>query len=280
MATKISPAVLDVLRRARLDENMLFLPTGDGRLERTLYVDTDKVLRALGGAWKRKLGGHLFDVEEVKPLIDAVLATGTYVDAKKLFQFFETPPALADELVARLPVAALRRPAGLRVIDPSAGNGALLDALHRRLTRLDIPHDVTQWAAIEPQSACKKVLASKGYQVLACDDFLEYIPSHGAAVLPLDQRYDVCLQNPPFTQGQATMHLSHALEQGLAENYALIQPASFGFRARRAERGLRTLVMSLGGEVFENDPDAFASSGTKVRTLSIIIDGSKGRTRR
>lgn len=276
MTTKISPAVLDVLKRCRIDEpsKLLYLPTEGGRLDRKLYTDTNKVLEALGGEWKRKLGGHLFDVEEVTPLLAAVIETGIYVDSKKLFQFFETPEPLADALVASIPAATLRALAGsgagpsfLRVLDPSAGNGALLDALHRLLTRLDIRHDVSLWDAIEPQETCRKVLDSKGYNVLPDRDFLEY-----TGPIELRGRHQIVLMNPPFTKGQATAHFSHALELDLADVYAVIQPASYRFSSRKADEALRKDVAELAGEVTDNPEDAFKASGTGVRTVSIIID--------
>ena len=46
---------------------------------------------------------------------------------KKLFQFYETPSALADAMVLQvLPIKA-----GMRVLEPSAGDGALIDAILR-----------------------------------------------------------------------------------------------------------------------------------------------------
>ena len=48
-------------------KNVLFLPQDDNGqaipLDRKLYMKVDKVLKALGGKWDRRVGGHLFSVD-------------------------------------------------------------------------------------------------------------------------------------------------------------------------------------------------------------------------
>ena len=60
MKKTIPNEVLDVLKESRCEENRLYLPH---RLPRELYVQTDKVIKLLGGTWNRSLSAHIFDGE-------------------------------------------------------------------------------------------------------------------------------------------------------------------------------------------------------------------------
>ena len=55
------------------------------------------LMEQLGGKWNRKAGGHVFDYDPSEKIED-ILLTGEYTDAKKDYQFFPTPPDLAEYL--------------------------------------------------------------------------------------------------------------------------------------------------------------------------------------
>jgi hypothetical protein len=104
-------------------------------LPRDLYVKTAKILDLLGGKWNRTLAAHVFEGDCVERVDEAVIA-GEVTDFKKLYQFYETPPELARRMVA---MADVRE--GHRVLEPSAGKGAILKALpptvHRTAVELN-----------------------------------------------------------------------------------------------------------------------------------------------
>jgi hypothetical protein len=112
MATtkKISDEVRDVL--ASMDIEHLFdgevhsynARITDGQLPRDLYVAVDKTLKAIEGKWNRSAKGHIF-AHDPGDAIDEIVLTGAYTDKKQAFQFFETPEALAEELVAAAEIA-------------------------------------------------------------------------------------------------------------------------------------------------------------------------------
>src|SRR6266542_1644162 len=70
-----------------------------GQLSRSLYLEVNECLMALGGTWNRKLSGHVFD-DDPRDALDQVLLTGgAFSNRKQDFGFFETPPPIADRLV-------------------------------------------------------------------------------------------------------------------------------------------------------------------------------------
>ena len=85
------------LRRAKSNVDRLKLV---GKLERPLYVETNKVLEALGGKWNRKAGAHIFE-GAAADLVDEVLLTGCYSRTKQDFGFFETPDHVIRTMIER-----------------------------------------------------------------------------------------------------------------------------------------------------------------------------------
>lgn len=98
---KVADDVLNVLRRARLENGKVYLP--DQALDRKLYTSTRDVLTAMGGKWTSgKTQAFVFaeaDPASFEVAFTGLLDSGSYTDPKDM-SFFPTPPALAAELVA------------------------------------------------------------------------------------------------------------------------------------------------------------------------------------
>jgi hypothetical protein len=118
---KISNDVANVLANSRVEDIKLFLP--EGQLDRKLYMSVNKVLAAIKGKWNRSAKAHIFPESPVD-VIDDILLTGEYTDAKKEFQFFETPSPLAKRLVDMAEIIE-----GETVCEPSAGRGRIVEHL-------------------------------------------------------------------------------------------------------------------------------------------------------
>ena len=124
---KVIPSeVLDVLKQSQCEGNQLHLPR---QLSRDIYVQTAKILELLGGRWNRSFGAHVFDGDCAERVDEAVMA-GEVTDFQKLYQFYETPPELARRMVA---LADVRE--GQKVLEPSAGRGAILRAMPQTVHR-------------------------------------------------------------------------------------------------------------------------------------------------
>ncbi len=120
-------------------------------------------------------------------------------------EFYPTPKDVVMKMVA--PCA--RNLATARILEPSAGNGAILDVLRNGVSYTDktgrgYEYEVSTQAkklyCIEKNPELRLILQQKGYRLLA-DDFLQFSPEH---------HFDLLIMNPPFST--ADKHLLHAWE--------------------------------------------------------------------
>ena len=117
---KLTPEVADILGRSTIEGNLLKLPTE--RLDPKLYAQVNKALVTAGGKWKGgKVQAHVFP-GDARAALGMALETGVVVDQKKVRQAFYTPQEIADE------VALIAEVGGMRVLEPSAGDGSLVEA--------------------------------------------------------------------------------------------------------------------------------------------------------
>lgn len=171
-------------------------------------------------------------------------------------QFYPTPVAAAVRLVDSYV------PAGLRVLEPSAGVGAIVKALVAeqpdvRVTAVEV--DVERAARIPSFGGRVTVLAA---------NFLR---------LPPDPTYDMILMNPPFYGTHWMDHVRHAFEF-LAPGGVLrtILPASAEVGRSDAHEEFRTWAEArsrYGLLRFTSlPPESFAESGTRVQTVILQLD--------
>lgn len=236
---RISDDVANVLGNSQVDGDKLYLPAG--QLDRSLYVAVNKVLEAIGGKWNRKAKAHLFD-KPIEDILEEVLLTGQYVNAKTEYQFFETPEPLAGDLVL---LADIRR--GETCLEPSAGKGAIA----RYMPNPD---------CVELHPGCREYLTEHGFKVVA-DDFLLF-----------NQPYDVIVANPPFSKQQDVDHVAHMIE--LARHRVVsVMSASVKFRTNRKTQEFRALLALLNGRIIDLPEGSFEASGTGVNAVVVTCEG-------
>lgn len=233
---KLTPEVADILGRSTIEGNLLKLPTE--RLDPKLYAQVNKALVTAGGKWKGgKVQAHVFP-GDARAALGMALETGVVVDQKKVRQAFYTPQEIADE------VALIAEVGGMRVLEPSAGDGSLVEACRK--------FGAEEINAIELEPKCHETLKVKADAVTIAD-FLSVAP---------DAIYDRVVMNPPFTKGQYLKHVRHAakwLKPG-GKLYAIVPAA---FCPKLADIGAETIKHFEAG--------AFKKSGTSVSTRLISI---------
>jgi hypothetical protein len=182
--TAMDTRVQEILAGATVDGAIVRLASG--RLKRAEYIKVDKVLVGLGGKWDRRAGGHRFPFDP-SGIIQEVTATGNYVNRAQELQFFETPEPLADRMAVLADVGE-----GCRVLEPSAGLGALV----RPLVRLG-----AHVTAVEMDHHNAEQLSSLSSDVHE-GDFLKW--ATGASL------FDAVVMNPPFARRQDIEHVKDA----------------------------------------------------------------------
>ncbi len=240
----LTPDLVEVIDQSTIEGNSLYLP---GTLDRKLYQKVNTAIEAAGGKWSKKAKAHLFDVPP-REALGLVIAAGVVIDQKKERQAFYTPKHIADR------IASIADVSGHRVLEPSAGNGALADACIRA--------GASSVSIIEIDPAECVNLKEKGHVGLE-GDFLKARPR------PIFSRI---VMNPPFTKNQDVKHLSRAL-QWLAPNGVIVCILPDRFR----DKSLRSMIGLPHGfalEEFPLPPNAFAESGTKVNTIVAKISAN------
>ncbi|HLT37636.1 MAG TPA: methyltransferase, partial [Enhygromyxa sp.] len=223
------------------------------RLTQLGVVDTDSLRAALREYMTCCRG------DQRTPKDDPIAVKKRELAFAKIPGFFPTPRPLVERMVDAAELAP-----GMRVLEPSAGDGAI--ALVIRERHPDVELDV-----IERQVSLRELLELQGFPPVA-DDFCAYTPA---------APYDRILMNPPFETKQDIQHIGHALDL-LAPGGRLVAIASAGlsFRDDPKTKALRDRVEALGGRIESLPQGSFEASGTGVSTVLVVVDQPPAATRR
>lgn len=258
----ISPEALDVLRAVTIttaigQDTEVRLP--DGQLDRKVYVEVDGALKIVGGGgrWNKSKRAHLLPRDpsaELKALLD-----GDAPPRLNALDFYPTPRPIVDRLINEM--WAIAPPAAARILEPSAGDGAIADRVR------EVAPDA-ELTVIEPDPGRSDVLASKGYEPVR-STFEAFVEANA------DARFDIVLMNPPFrSDADGALWMSHLtmawelLDRG--GSLAAIVPNGFAFRQDKKHVAIRELV-DENGNYFELPENAFRESGTGIRTCLVTM---------
>jgi len=258
---KISDEVLEVLDDITTDGLKAVITR---QLDRKLYVKVNTVLVACGGAWSRKDKAHVFR-DDARAILDAAIVTGEVTTSADI-GFFPTPPDLARTLVD----AADIRP-GHSVLEPSAGTGALIDAI--------LEAGPARILAFERDPGMRFDLAVKyGRTPTHLDRVVDIDGENDPNLLdfldaPPEPRVDRVVMNPPFTRvgrGDHLDHVRHAFEF-LKPGGVIVSvlPSGVTFRKDRRYSEFRSLVEEQDGEITALPEGSFKVSGTGVNTAML-----------
>ena len=116
--------VEDILKHCTLEGDVLKLPAV--QFNKKSYAEAKKWIEEAGGSWQSgKIQGFTFPFNPER--VFSILKEGKRCNLQKEYQFFETPAEVADWLVM---LAGGINEADT-VLEPSAGRGALIKAIHR-----------------------------------------------------------------------------------------------------------------------------------------------------
>ena len=242
-------SVEEILKHCTLEDNVLRLP--QVQFNKKSYAEAKKWIEEAGGSWQGgKVQGFIFPFNPER--VFSILNEGKRCNLAQDFQFFETPSNVADWLVMLA--------GGIhehdKVLEPSAGRGALVRAIHR-----SSPDVVVDCYEMMPEN--KELLSGLGGINMIGDDFTKST---------IGKKYTKIIANPPFSGNQDIRHVRmmyDMLEQG--GTLASITSAHWEFAEEKTCRDFRQWLEDVGGAKYEIESGAFKESGTGVRTLAIVI---------
>jgi len=252
VAESTESQVREIIQNARFNDGKMVI---EQMLDRDLYLKVANVLKKWGGKWSSKDKAFVFD-HDPQEYIDAYLSDGEIRDFKKDYQFFETPEAVAKDLVAMADIKA-----GHLVLEPSAGRGRIANVIRENVPGCTL-HVCEIW------DVNRQYLTGQGYEIVG-HDFMQMTDAI---------RYDRIIMNPPFRKGQDVEHVLHAynlLKPG--GKLVAIMPPSWLNRDDKRYTSFREFVMERlthgdknnWGEYAQwgefNEP-VFRESGTQVKT--------------
>jgi predicted RNA methylase len=262
---QIKPEVIDLLKQLECDGTVV--KKWQGTLSRKEYQDLDVVLQAIGGKWSRKHQGHVFG-SDAQAIIDRAIEEGTFTDAKKAFELYETPVSLAEEIVERACLETTDI-----VLEPSAGNGRLLEAILKagaiaqanELNEAHKPKLLELFDKYKANYGDDDPSEFKPADYLTIGDFLEMKPK------PI---YQKVIMNPPFSRGQDMAHVRHAYdfldadpEVGEEGRLIAIMSPHFTSACDKKSKEFKNWADDLGATWEELPEGSFKESGTSVRTI-------------
>lgn len=175
-------------------------------------------------------------------------------------QFYPTPPKVAQKMVAE----AYVNKEGIRVLEPSAGEGALITALLAKAPHAEV-------VAVEVDSRRAASLSRQFPQAN-----VTVLPTN-FLTLPARPAFDCVLMNPPFYGTHWMDHVLHAYEFLAPRGYLVaVLPVTAEVGSTKSHQEFRAWVdaknRGMGSARFSSLPSrSFASSGTNIETVLLTI---------
>ena len=245
----------EVLQNCTVEGLVIKLP--NVQLDRKVYKQVADALGLIGGKWKGgKVFGFVFNSDPTELL--ETLANGGNRNLKMEFQFFGTPPELADYLVE---LADINSNHHSSILEPSAGQGAIVDAIFRKHT----PKAIGDIRVLELMDINRNILEKHERCLVIGDNYLEY---HG-----IENHFRRIIANPPFSKNQDITHIQK-MYNDLAPGGRLVSVASkhWQFSTNKKEIEFKAWLQEKNAQIIELESGKFKESGTMVASCIIVID--------
>lgn len=234
----------------------LIIKLPDYQLDRKVYQEVAKSLEMIGGKWKGgKVAGFVFN-EDPTALLEQI-ANGEKRNLKKEFQFYATPPAIADWLVQLADIKPEHK-----ILEPSAGQGAIINAVNRIL-----PEQRVYYYELMPvnQTFLEKIPQSRYLE----DDYLQ----HNCL-----SDFDRIIANPPFAKNQDIDHVMKMyIDLKPGGRLVSIMSKHWLTSTNKKETEFREFVEYHKAEYHNIEAGAFKESGTMISMQVIVINKPKIR---
>lgn len=241
--------LIESLKKCKVEGNTLFLPP----ISEGMLPNYKEVRQALINAGAKYNKNKFVFSSDAQPFIDR-LTGGESVNIKKQFQWFPTPSDIAAWLVELAEIKSSHT-----ILEPSAGQGAIVKAIHQKFPTL-----VVDCCELMPEN--QMVLSRITYSTFICDDFLK-IDSDW------NNSFDRIIANPPFNKNQDCSHVKKMYEC-LKPGGRLVSIMSNHWRNsdRKKETEFKNWFDEVEGEIHEIEAGKFKESGTMISCCIVVIN--------
>jgi len=219
------------------------------------YPELRKTLIKACGKYKRNTFEFLYPAK----VIINKLVSGVTIDFKKEFQFFTTPPQLAENMVDQF----YFEKAVLDCLEPSGGHGVLIDALLNR-NQITKNFDVIELSELN-EAVLRDKYSHLGTQVMITKgDFLK---------IEFSKKYDLIIANPPFSKNQDIDHIKkmYSLLNDTGQLVTISSKSWFQGSQKKQVEFKHWLENDVCADLYDLDQGTFKSSGTNVSGMLIAI---------
>lgn len=177
--------------KENIDDAELLVLKPVEKLSNSEYDELKPYIENMGGHWRERVQGFVFSMKHLK--------REGYSAWQEQNQFFPTPKAVAERVVELSGIKDLATIDVPRILEPSAGHGALLDAIPNYI----FPDEFV----VEPNAENAEVLRSKGHMIeeTTFEDFCELHKDIKGTI-------DYVIMNPPFSGSRDVLHTMMAYE--------------------------------------------------------------------
>lgn len=179
--------------------------------------------------------------------------------------WFPTPQDVAERMMGHAdlgfaPARAGWTPPHLRILEPSAGEGAIVKALRATMEDGGASYDLDM---VELHPGRAETLQRMRFGLVIEDDFLKMRP---------DPIYDRILMNPPFDRGLDIDHVAHAVKfLAPGGKIVAIMAAGIEYRSDKKTEAFRKLIQLMNGKIIDLPQGSFEESGTGVNTVIVTL---------
>lgn len=241
-------SVEEILKHCTLENNILKLPAV--QFNKKSYTEAKKWIEEAGGSWQGgKVQGFTFPFNPDR--VFSILKEGKRCNLQQEYQFFETPDEIADWLV----MLAGGVHEGDTILEPSAGRGSIIKAIHR-----SCPSVLVECYELMPEN--REFLNSLENVILLGEDFTKNSVGH----------YTKIIANPPFSGNQDIDHV-RLMYDHLDPGGTLAAITSPHWRLGTEKKCVefREWLSKVNGKIFDIDAGEFKNSGTTISTVAIVI---------
>ena len=251
-------SIESALASANIQSNSVFFPE---EINKATYAKIKKMLLDIRGTWKGgKVGKFQFDFDPAS-LINTYLVSGQW-PKKNPYALFPTPKSIIDYALQETYAGASRWFGFdvVRILEPNAGQGDLIDAVVKDFEQAGIACEVT-CCEIDPVNVL--ILKGKGYNVIA-GDFLKQSDLG---------EFDLVIMNPPFQGTAFVKHVFHA-QSMLTKNGKLVSvlPTSLFGKTTKLAETLKEQVSAVNMGEFQDcifEGGTFAN--TEIETMVVTL---------